>query len=52
MSEDKKIEEQPEGYIPPKTDDSKKAAEESSFSSEQKRTVDEENIHDLASNIH
>jgi hypothetical protein len=52
MSEDKNIEEQTEGYRPPKTDDSEKAAEESSFSSEQKKTVDEENIHDSTPNIH
>jgi hypothetical protein len=39
MSEDKNIEEQPEGSIPPKTDDTEKAGEESSFSPEQKKTV-------------
>ncbi len=51
MSEDKNIEEQPVGYIPPKTDDSEKAAEDSIFSSEQKKTVDEENLHDSTPNI-
>ncbi len=44
MSEDKKIKERPEDDRPPTTDDSEKSAADSSISSEENKTVAEENI--------
>ncbi len=51
MSEDKNIEEQPEGFKPPKTDDIEKSADDSSISSEEKEPITEENIQHSIPNI-